>query len=110
VFCTELGKPLEPNNVMRRFRTITSQLGLVGVTLHTLRHSTASFLIAAGIHMKVVQEVLGHSSYAITADIYSHVSPAQQREAADKLAQALACLRVAVKTESGAHRLSTVSP
>lgn len=41
------------------------------------------------LHLTVVQEHLGHSSYAITADIYSHVGPAQQREAADRLDQAL---------------------
>ena len=42
-----------------------------------------------GTHTKVVQEHLGHSSYAITADIYSHVGPALQREAADRLDEAL---------------------
>jgi integrase len=50
---------------------------------------SASFLLAAGTHTKVVQEHLDHSSYAITADIHSHVRPAQQREAADRLDQAL---------------------
>jgi len=59
------------------------------VHLDTLRHAAASFLPAAGTHTKVVQEHLGHSSYAITADIHSHVGPAQQREAADRLDQAL---------------------
>jgi integrase len=63
--------------------------GLRGVHLHTLWHSTASFLLAAGTHTKVVQEHLGHSSYAITADIYSHVAPEQKREAADRLDAAL---------------------
>jgi integrase len=48
-----------------------------------------STVLAAGTHTKVVQEHLGHSSYAITADIYSHVGPAQQREAADRLDDAL---------------------
>ncbi len=57
--------------------------------LHTLRHSAPSFLLAAGTHTNVVQEHLGHSSYAITADIYSHVAPAQQREAADRLDEAI---------------------
>ncbi|WP_369257048.1 tyrosine-type recombinase/integrase [Geodermatophilus amargosae] len=76
-------------NVLRRFEVLAVRAGLRGVTLHTLRHSTASFLLAAGTHTKVVQEHLGHSSYAITADIYSHVGPAQQREAADRLDQAL---------------------
>jgi site-specific recombinase XerD len=54
-----------------------------------LRHSTASFLLAAGTHTQVVQEHLGHSSCAITADIYSHVPPEQRREAADRLDEAL---------------------
>jgi integrase len=89
VFTTEIGTPLEPRNVLRRFELLAQRAGLSGVHLHTLRHSAASFLLAAGTHTKVVQEHLGHSSYAITADIYSHVGPAQQREAADRLDQAL---------------------
>ncbi|WP_425432352.1 tyrosine-type recombinase/integrase [Geodermatophilus amargosae] len=86
-----------------------TRAGLRGITLHTLRHSAASFLLAAGTHTKVVQEHLGHSSYAITADIYSHVGPAQQREAADRLAQALrrspplSLGRVAVLTREAGH-------
>ncbi|MCU1668491.1 MAG: integrase family protein [Blastococcus sp.] len=89
VFTTEIGTPLEPRNVLRRFELLAQRAGLRGVHLHTLRHSTASFLLAAGTHTKVVQEHLGHSSYAITADIYSHVAPEQKREAADRLDAAL---------------------
>ena len=89
MFSTEVGSSLEPRNVLRRFETLAGRAGLRDVHLHTLRHSTASFLLAAGTHTKVVQEHLGHSSYAITADIYSHVTPAQQREAADRLDDAL---------------------
>jgi integrase len=59
------------------------------VHLHTLRHSAASFLLAAGTHTKVVQEHLAHSSYASTADVYSHVGPTQAREAADRLDEAI---------------------
>ena len=84
LFCTEVGKPLDRRNVMRRFTQIPRAWSSPGAPLRTLRHSTASFLIAAGVHMKVAQEVLGHSSYAITADFYSHVAPAQQRDAAQK--------------------------
>ena len=76
-------------SVLRRFEVLAERAGLRGVTLHTLRHSAASFLLAAGTHTKVVQEHLGHSSYAIAADIFSHVGPAQQREAADRLDEAL---------------------
>jgi integrase len=89
VFTTEIGTPLEPRNVLRRFEALAARAGLQGVHLHTLRHSAASFLLAAGTHTKVVQEHLGHSSYAITADIYSHVAPVQQREAAQRLDEAL---------------------
>jgi integrase len=89
VFTTEIGTPLEPRNVLRQFDKIARRAGLRDVHLHTLRHSTASFLLAAGTHTKVVQEHLGHSSYAITADIYSHVAPEQRREAADRLDEAL---------------------
>ena len=53
----------------------------------TVRHSTASALIASGAHIKVVREMLGHS-YGITADIYSHVAVDQQREAAARLGEA----------------------
>ena len=89
VFTTEVGTPLEPRNILRRFDVVARRAGLVGVHLHTLRHSAASFLIDAGAHIKVVQEHLGHSSYAITADIYTHVSPDRRREAADHLDRAV---------------------
>ena len=88
VFTTEVGTALESRNVLRRFQKIAATAGL-DVSLHTLRHSAASFLLAAGTHTKVVQEHLGHSSYAITADIHSHVAPTQAREAADRLDEAL---------------------
>lgn len=89
VFASEVGTPLEPRNVLRAFQVIARRVGLDGVSLHTLRHSNASLLLAAGTHTKVVSEHLGHSSYAITADIYSHVTPSQAREAADRLDAAL---------------------
>jgi integrase len=57
-------------------------LGKWGVTLHGMRHSHASHLLAARIHPKVVQERLGHSSTAITLDVSSHLMPNMQGEAA----------------------------
>ncbi|WP_081975305.1 tyrosine-type recombinase/integrase [Modestobacter caceresii] len=57
--------------------------GLAGVSLHTLRHTAASLLLAAGTHTKVMQEHLGHSSYAITAD---HLQPRHAGTAARGLA------------------------
>ena len=52
------------------------------VRLHDLRHTHASILLKAGVHLKVVQERLGHASIAITGDIYSHVTPGMGKAAA----------------------------
>jgi integrase len=87
VFPTRIGTPTDPRNALRAFDGIARRAGLEDVHLHTLRHSAASALIAFGAHLKVVQELLGHSSYGITADIYSHVAMEQQREAAERLSE-----------------------
>jgi integrase len=65
-----------------------------GVTLHGLRHSHASHLLASNIHPKIVQERLGHSSIGITMDTYSHLLPNTQNEAAKAVDEAF---RVAKK-------------
>jgi integrase len=52
---------------------------------HDLRHSAATILLVAGVHPKVVQERLGHSTIAMTLDVYSHVLPSMQQEAAGKI-------------------------
>jgi len=67
---------------------------LGGVRLHDLRHTSASLMLKANIHPKVVQERLGHSSIAITLDLYSHVAPGMQEAAALKLDEELAESRV----------------
>ena len=58
------------------------QLGLPPIRLHDLRHSVASILLARGVHPKVVSEMLGHATIALTLDTYSHVIPSLQQEAA----------------------------
>jgi integrase len=62
------------------------RLKLAAVRLYDARHSCATMLLEAGQPMKVVQEILGHASMILTADTYSHVSPAFKRQAADALA------------------------
>jgi site-specific recombinase XerC len=55
------------------------------ITFHSLRHTCASLLLAQGVHPKVVQEMLGHSTVSITMDLYSHTTPTLQSEAAVRL-------------------------
>ena len=59
--------------------------GLPDVRFHDLRHGVATVLLAAKVDLKVVSELLGHSSVAITADIYAHMLPEMQQETVDKM-------------------------
>ena len=83
VFQRSDGTPLRPHTVTQAFLRAARRAGLNGVRLHDLRHTHASLMLARGVHLKVVSERLGHSSIAITGDIYSHVLPSVQREAAE---------------------------
>ena len=72
---------------------MTKKAGLQGIRLHDLRHTHASLLLGEGVHLKVVSERLGHSGIAITADLYSHVMPGLQREAAMQLDKRMESLK-----------------
>ena len=65
-----------------------------GMTLHKMRHTHASHMLAANVHPKIVQKRLGHSSIAITLDIYSHPMPNMQGGAAAAVDDAM---RAAIK-------------
>ena len=86
VFTDELGGPLDPDRVSKCFNTAVRKAMLPRIRLHDLRHTHATLALQAGVHPKVVQERLGHSTIAITLDIYSHVIPAMQEEAATLIA------------------------
>jgi len=73
-----------PRHLTRAFERIIRRLGLK-LTLHGLRHSHATALIAAGVPVKTVSERLGHSTVVITQDTYTHVLPHMQREAAETI-------------------------
>ncbi|MER7361092.1 tyrosine-type recombinase/integrase [Nonomuraea wenchangensis] len=66
-----------------------SPTGLPPIRLHDLRHGAASLMLAAGVEMKVVQETLGHTSSAFTADTYTSVYPQVATAAAEKTAALL---------------------
>jgi integrase len=76
------GTPLQPNSLTHAFATFLKARGLKRIRFHDLRHSHATHMLAAGIHPKVASERLGHSKVGITLDLYSHVLPGMQDEAA----------------------------
>ncbi len=84
VFSHADGTPLNPNTVSHTFSKIVVRAGLPYMRLHDLRHIHATMMLKAGIHPRIVQERLGHSSIATTLDIYSHTVPGLQRAAADR--------------------------
>lgn len=88
VFTDAVGRVVHPRAASKGFRAAADRLGLP-VRLHDLRHTAASLMLGAGVPLKVVSEALGHSSIAITADVYAHVTPELRREAADALDRAL---------------------
>ncbi|HHV63857.1 MAG TPA: site-specific integrase [Peptococcaceae bacterium] len=80
------GQPMQPDDVSKAFKAIVRKLGLNEViTFHSLRHYHASWLLRQGVHPRIVQERLGHSSVKITLDTYSHLLPDMQRVILEKL-------------------------
>ncbi len=61
---------------------LNERAGAPPVRFHDLRHTSATLLLGRGVHLKIVSEMLGHSTVAITLDLYSHVTPTMQSEAA----------------------------
>lgn len=86
VCCREDGEPLQPTSLTHQFTYLMKRLKeLPQVRFHDLRHSHATQLLVEGVHPKVVQERLGHSTIAITLDLYSHVIGTLQEDAAARL-------------------------
>jgi integrase len=79
----DLGTPVKPDSISSSVSLLCRRLGLPkGASLHTLRHSHASVLLANGVDLATVSARLGHSSVRVTADIYSHALRGRDREAA----------------------------
>jgi integrase len=82
VFTNEVGEPVHPSALSRLFVSSARRAGLPTIRLHDLRHTYATVALAAGVHPKIVSERLGHATIAVTLDLYSHVTPAIDAEAA----------------------------
>lgn len=85
VFCDASGKHLMHQAIRKPFLRAVNDAGLPRVRFHDLRHTSASLLLLAGTHPKIVQERLGHTNIAITLDVYSHALPSLQADAAEQM-------------------------
>jgi integrase len=101
VFTTGLGTPMHPDDISRLFPTVLKAAKLPKVRFHDLRHSCATLLLSLGVHAKLVQETLGHFSYQLTMDTYSHMIPALRNEVADRMHEILSTtVKEAVKLDT----------
>jgi integrase len=83
------GQPLQPRSLTHALVKFVRRHNLQRVRLHDLRHSHATHMLAAGVHPKIAQERLGHSSVSVTIDLYSHVLPGMQAEAVSRVDAAM---------------------
>ncbi|GAS95653.1 phage integrase family protein [Mycolicibacterium canariasense] len=86
VFATEFGTMVDPRNLLRTVELAARKAGIENVGAHTMRHSAAVAWLEDGVHIKAAADLLGHSSIAITGDLYGHTSDNTARAAVDGLA------------------------
>lgn len=94
------GRPLKPVSLTHEWTRLLAKTSLPRIRFHDLRHTHASQMLAAGVHPKVASERLGHSTIGITLDLYSHVMPGMQADAAEQVDAALqAAISASQKTK-----------
>lgn len=90
VFTSRTGTPvMRQDLITRSFKPLLKKAGLPDIRFHDLRHTCATLLLVKGVHAKLVQELLGHSTISITLDTYSHVLPGMGDAAAGAMDEAL---------------------
>jgi integrase len=89
VFATTIGTPIDGRNAWGWFTALTQRAGVGHVRVHAARHTAATLMLNAGIPLEVVSKTLGHSGYAITADIYAKVQDKLQATTADAMQSVL---------------------
>jgi integrase len=85
LFTTPLGRPIEPKDLQAEFKATLTAAELPDMRLHDLRHAAATFLIAQGLPLRLVMEVLGHSTIALTANTYGHIEWGMMADAASRM-------------------------
>jgi integrase len=89
VTATNSGQPYSPRSLDKIWNKLRDSSELMKIRYHDLRHTHASLLLSANVHPKVVSERLGHSSIQMTIDLYSHIFPNMQSDAANELGRIL---------------------
>lgn len=89
VVCKTDGNPYKPDSMTQKWDRFMKAKNLSHIRLHDLRHSCATAMVEAGVDLKTVQQVMGHSDISVTMNIYTHCTPAMSRKAADTMDKTL---------------------
>ena len=109
VWHIDSGGPISERNLVTQFKRLLREASCPDVRFHDLRHTAASLMVAMGVPMKTVQEILGHSSIRVTSDMYTHLTLEAQRFAATNVGKLFAVdnkLNKSSPTKSNVTRLS----
>ena len=98
VFTYENGEPLKPQYVTRLFEKLRLRAGLPKMTFHGQRHQAVSLMIASGADLPVISKRVGHSSTAITSDLYAHLFRSKDREVANNASALVPARKAAART------------
>ena len=96
IFPTSIGTPMYGENLIKRFKQLLNEAGLPDIRFHDLRHTAASLMLNNGIPVIIVSRRLGHSQPSITMDVYGHLSPGKQQEAASLIDQLLTPIQIEI--------------
>lgn len=89
VCCWEHGEPLKVSYISHAFSDLLKKNNLPHIRFHDIRHSTATALLRSGVSLKVIQEILGHSTMATTANFYLHPDIEEKRKAVNTMSNIL---------------------
>jgi len=89
VFCRSGGEPFHPQYLSKQLAQESTACGLPRLTAHGLRHTSATLMLASGVAPKIAAERLGHADATLFSNLYSHVTPTMQRDAAEQVGNAL---------------------
>ena len=85
VFPSTIGTPIDPTNILKKFRQSLKKAGLPRFRFHDLRHTSASLMLNNGVDMLCCSKRLGHAKPSITLDVYGHLLNSVQNEVAEKI-------------------------
>lgn len=109
VFTRPGGLPIHGTTLSKQFVALLAEAGLPRRRFHDLRHTAVSVMLEQGVSLKAIQGIVGHASYALTADVYGHLAEVTVRDAADRMTAARESSVRASGSRSGSrHGLAVV--